>query len=486
MGSAGAGPVSRVLTHRESSADAAILQRVVESAPYALILVDAHGIITLANPHTEELFGYTQAELLGKPIEMLVPERYRHGHAGDRKGFVRHPARRAMGAGRDLYGRRKDGSEVPVEIGLTPMQMPDGDCVLAAVVDITERRRLERERRESELRYIELVDQAADAIMLRRDNGEIIFVNDAACSMLGYSRVELMHMSIQDISEPDSLEQVRAMKPLETRYFERRLRHKGGHWIPVETSAHRLKNSDVQNIFHDISERLRSQEALSAFPKRLLDAQETERRRIARELHDELGQTLSASQIKVRALEKKLKGSPEANSAAEVLGILSTMLQQVRQLSLDLRPAVLDDLGLAAAIRWFVRERVIKSDLEVKLEVPLTLRRFPERVETAVFRAFQSAVTNAIRHGRPRNIQVSVDFQTPRLTLEVRDDGKGFDLEVAHDQARQGKSLGLLGMTEWVKLCGGELVVESAVGRGTVVRAVIPIAEENGRSGDGS
>jgi PAS domain S-box-containing protein len=473
-----------VQTRGGSDTDAATLQRVVDSIPNALIMVDADGTVTLANPQAEELFGYAHSELLGTSIERLVPERYRGSHAGHRQGFFQNPSKRAMGAGRDLYCLRKDGSEVPVEIGLTPIQMPEGACVLAAIIDITERRRLERERRESELRYMELVDQAADAIMVRRGNGEIIFVNDAACSMLGYSRAEFMHMSIRDISEPDSLEQVRAMKPLETRYFERRLRHKAGHWVPVETSAHRLKNGDIQNIFHDISERLRSQEALRALPKQLLDAQEMERRRIARELHDELGQTLTASQIKLRAMEKRFKGSPEAIKVAEVWGMLATLLQQVRQLSLDLRPAVLDDLGLAAAMRWFVRERVIQHDLEVELDVPLDLPRFQLQVETALFRVFQSAVTNAVRHAEARSIQVSLRFETPRLTLEIHDDGKGFDLEAARIQARQGKSLGVLGMAEWVRLCGGDLVIESTVGQGTIVRAMISVSEETVDAGE--
>ena len=470
-------------TNYESNTDAATLRLVVESAPSALIMVNARGAITLVNPQTEELFGYSRTELLGKPIEMLVPERYRGRHPGHRNGFFHHPSKRSMGAGRDLYGLRKDGAEIPVEIGLTPIQMPEGACVLAAVIDITERRRLERERRESEQRYAELVEQAADAIMVRRDNGDIVFVNDAACSMLGYSRPEFMHMSIRDIAEPDTLERVREMKPLETQHFERRLRHKAGHWVPVETSAHRLTNGDIQNIFHDISERLRSQEALQAFPKQLLDAQEMERRRIARELHDEVGQALTASQMKLKVLEAKLQGSPESKDAGEVLGILTTLLQQVRQLSLDLRPSILDDLGLAAAIRWFVRERIIQSHLEVKLDVPLALPRFPVRVETAVFRSFQSTMINVIRHAEARTIEVSLHFQTPRLILEIRDDGKGFDLEAAQRKARQGGSLGLLGMMEWVRLCGGDMVIQSAIGQGTVVRAAVMIDEENGNAG---
>ena len=342
----------------------------VQGSPNAMLMVDEAGVILLANPLAERIFGYGPEELLGKQVEALIPMRLRAQHPSMRAGLHRNLQVRSMGAGRELFGLRKDGSEVPVEIGLNPISTSEGRCMMASVIDITER--------------------------------------------------------------------------------------------------------------------LRAQEAMKSLPKRLLDAQETERRRIARELHDELGQTLSASQIKLRALEKKLKGSPEANKAAEVLGILGTMLQQVRQLSLDLRPAVLDDLGLAAAIRWFVRERVIQNDLEVKVDVPLTLPRFPVRVETAIFRSFQSTVTNIVRHAEARTVQVSLHFDAPRLTLEIRDDGKGFDVDAAQKMARQGKSLGLLGMMEWVRLCGGDMVIESAVGRGTVVRAVISIDEENDKPEDGS
>lgn len=592
-------------TNIESDTDVATLRLVVESAPNALIMVDAHGTIALVNSQAEDLFGYTRVELLGKPIEMLVPERYRTQHSEQRSGFFHHPSKRAMGAGRDLYGLRKDGSEVPVEIGLTPIRMPEGACVLAAVIDITARRRLEQERRESEQRYTNLVEQAIFGIIVRQPDGEIVLVNDAFCRLMGYSREEMLQMKVQEIHRgmnPGSFERINRLKvgesiwtrtrilrkdgseahiegvthrltdsnlqstlfditerqltekaraESEQRYvelveqahegivvrkstgqlafannafcemlgyrrdellrmnirdvvhaddlgsvaqveslqggerlhLEKRLRHKDGHTLYVEVSVRRLSSGDFQSTFIDISERLRSQEALRAFPKQLLDAQETERRRIARELHDEVGQALTVSQIKLRALEKKLKGNPEASDAAEVVGILTTLLQQVRQLSLDLRPAILDDLGLAAAIRWFVRERIIQSHLEVKLDVPLTLPRFPVRIETAVFRSFQSTMINIIRHAEAHTIQVSLHFEAPRLTLVIRDDGKGFDVEEAQRRARQGGSLGLLGMMEWVRLCGGDMAIESAPGQGTIVRAVILIDEENGKPG---
>lgn len=572
-----------------------MLRLVVESAPSALIMVDAAGSITLVNTQVTSLFGYLREELLGQPIDMLVPERYRVRHPGQRQGFFATPSKRPMGAGRDLFGRRKDGSEVPVEIGLTPIAMPTGPCVLAAIIDISERRRLERERREIEQRYVdlveqsisgfvvrrpegqlvlvndaycrmtgytreelltlkakdmvvdqtvleivaqlkpgestrietlmkckggrlreveyvtqrladgnlqsvlldlserkraererdenrqryeELVEQAADGIMVRQPGGRIVFVNGAACRMLGYSRQELLGMEMAKVVDRESLEQVRDLRPGEMRFFERRLRHKQGYWVPVETSAYRLMNGDFQNIFHDISERLRTAEALRTLPKQLLDAQEAERRRIARELHDEIGQALTATQIRLRDLEAQSQGAPAAKQAGEIAAMVGALLQQVRRMSLDLRPAVLDDLGLAAAIRWFMREHVPEGHVRVELEVPLTLPRPSVAVEAAMFRAFQSAITNVLRHAEASCVQVSLRFAVPRLTLEVHDDGKGFDLAAARQRARQGGSLGLLGMEEWISLSGGTISIESQPGHGTTVRAVVLVEQD--------
>jgi PAS domain S-box-containing protein len=359
VSSMGSKVVSAPPTHNESNVDDTTLRLVVESVPNALVLANASGSITMVNSQAENLFGYARSEFLGQSVEMLVPHRYR----GKCDGFFQYPNKTAGNIGRDCYGLRKDGTEIPVEIALTLIQMPEGCCVLAAILDI--------------------------------------------------------------------------------------------------------------------SERLQFQETLRALPKRLLDAQEAERRRIALELHDEVGQALTASQIKLRALEAKLHGKPEVKDVGEVVGILNTLLQQVRQLSLDLRPSVLDDLGLAAAIRWFVRERVNQGRLDVKLDVPLTLPRFPMRIEIAVFRALQSIMTNTLRHAEAGHIWVALRFEAPLLFLDICDDGKGFDIAAAEARARQGESLGLLGMREWVRLSGGEMTIESSPGWGTRVKAVINVDDND-------
>src|ERR1051325_3218228 len=133
---------------------------VVEAAPNAMLMTDDHGRITLVNGQTEQLFGYTRDELLRQPVETLVPERYRGNHPGHRAGFFRQPSARPMGAGRDLYGRRKDGSEVPIEIGLNPLRSGEGAFVLASIIDITARKQAEQKIRESEER-MRLAQQVA-------------------------------------------------------------------------------------------------------------------------------------------------------------------------------------------------------------------------------------------------------------------------------------------------------------------------------------
>ena len=125
---------------------------VVEAAPSAMIMVGEDGRMALVNAQTERLFGYPRTELLGKPVEMLVPERYGSAHPEHRESFLQQPSARAMGAGRDLFGRRKDGSEVPIEIGLNPIQTDEGAFVLADIIDITQRKETEADLRASEER----------------------------------------------------------------------------------------------------------------------------------------------------------------------------------------------------------------------------------------------------------------------------------------------------------------------------------------------
>ena len=163
---------------------------VVESAPNAIVMIGPTGLIEMVNAQTERVFGYTRVELLGKPIEVLVPERYRANHPGLRKSFFADPVSRPMGAGRDLYGLRKDGSEFPVEIGLNPIETDEGTMVLSAIVDISARKRLEE-------RFRLVVELAPNAIVMIGPTGLIEMVNAQTERVFGYTRVELLGKPIE-------------------------------------------------------------------------------------------------------------------------------------------------------------------------------------------------------------------------------------------------------------------------------------------------
>ena len=449
----------------------------VEGSPNAMLMVDERGLIALANPQAARLFGYGPGELMGCSVEALVPARFRDGHPARRASFAGERQARSMGAGRDLYGLRKDGGEVPVEIGLNPIVTSDGRFVLASIIDITERKRLEQAQRESEQRYQDLVEQAADAIWLRDAGGRMMFVNDAGCRLLGYTREELMRSRSSDlIHETDSRTalDIDALKPLATVRIERVMRHQDGHAIPVEASAHRLADGSVQVISHDISERKRIESELRQLSRRLGEAQETERRAIARELHDEVGQSLTATRINLRDLAQQAAETPLHKQLTDTEELISELLGKVRQMSLDLHPSVLDDLGLVPALRWCVRTRAGGSPLEVRMDLPGDMPRFDDMAEITLFRVFQEALSNVLKHAGAIHLDVRLLYVDGRLQLTLKDDGRGFDAEAARRAALSGKSLGLLGMQERVRLAGGEIMMDSAPGKGTEIRVTLP------------
>jgi signal transduction histidine kinase len=218
-------------------------------------------------------------------------------------------------------------------------------------------------------------------------------------------------------------------------------------------------------------------EALSA---RLIDVQEAERRLLARELHDEIGQALTAVKLSLHAADGVEGRASRAAALAEAIAIVDRALGQVRSMSLQLRPSLLDDLGLGAAAQWFVKSQAPKSDLDFEFAADLPPERLPRALETPCFRILQEAVTNVIRHAQARRVWVDLRCLAGRLVLTVRDDGRGFDVAAALEEAARGESLGLLGMQERAQLAGGAMTITPGEGAGTIVRAEFPIGARPG------
>ncbi len=196
------------------------------------------------------------------------------------------------------------------------------------------------------------------------------------------------------------------------------------------------------------AERQQAEEALQILSRQLLEAQENERRHIARELHDEIGQALTAVKIYLQAAQR----TPEAlvSYLEDSISIVDRTLQQVRTLSLDLRPALLDDLGLVVALRWYVDRQAQRTGFTAQFVADAPETRPRPDIETACFRVAQEALTNVARHARAQQVRVELRQRDTELHLLIRDDGKGFDVRAAQERAAQGASMGLLGMQERV------------------------------------
>lgn len=228
------------------------------------------------------------------------------------------------------------------------------------------------------------------------------------------------------------------------------------------------KIAGVVGISLDITERKHAEQELLALSRRLLEMQEAERRHIARELHDDFGQILTA-------LKLGLQGEA---STRESLALVDSAMERVRDLSLALRPSILDDLGLPAALRWLLARQSQQAGFEARLNVGSLRERLPPLLETACFRVVQEAVTNVARHAGAHRVDVELQAGRNSLQIRVHDDGRGFDVARARQRASAGASVGLLSMQERVSLAGGNLVIESARGRGTDVVATFPHSPE--------
>jgi signal transduction histidine kinase len=307
--------------------------------------------------------------------------------------------------------------------------------------------------------------------VLDEETQRFLAVNDAALQLYGYTREEFLSLSSWASSVyRGTFRQTR----------------KNGEALEIEAVGHVVGwrgRAARLVVIKDITERLRTQRALEqaherlrALSRRLLEVQEEERRRLARDLHDDIGQALTALKIQLGSLERAGDESALRARIAECVETTQHTLERVRQLSLSLRPPQLDDLGLAAAIRSHLDRQARVAGLAAHFEAREALPEVSAETETACFRVAQEAINNVLRHAHANSVWVRLYHADGRLALSVRDDGAGFDLESARRHGAAGESLGLVGMEERIAVAGGSLELDSAPGKGTAVVAKFPLA----------
>lgn len=239
------------------------------------------------------------------------------------------------------------------------------------------------------------------------------------------------------------------------------------------------RTREVQRLYEELR---RKEELRGRLLEKVISAQEEERQRIARELHDETGQALTGILMSLEAAEDALGGEPEAarQRIDRAKALAGHSIDAIRHLVVDLRPAALDDLGLVPALRAFAEGRLGERGIQVRLETSGLRDRLSPPVETCIFRVAQEAVTNIVRHSRATSARIQLQRRDANLTLVVEDDGEGFDSAGVLGSADPARALGLLGMEERVALVGGHLTIDSAPGRGTRIRAEIPLGDGGG------
>ena len=351
---------------------------------------------------------------------------------------------------------------------------------------ISERKRAEEALRESEERYRELFENARDAIYVHDLEGRYTSINRAAETLSGYTREEILGRNFAEFVAHEHIGRAcdcllaKLEKEGETTY-EVEVIAKDGRRVPVEVSSRAIyengKLVGVQGTARDITERKQAQDTLRMFSRQLIEAQEDERRRIARDLHDQIGQTLTAVKMNLYTVQRFCNGPEAAHCLKDNIDAVDEALRLVRDLSVDLRPPLLDDLGLPTALCWYVDryEKRAGVTTEVVIELPNQNERFSRELETACFRIAQEALTNVARHARATHVLLQLTRTATTLDMVVRDDGAGFDPAALRKRARRVATLGLVGMQERAHAAGGEIQIHSKIGRGTEVRFTVPV-----------
>ena len=344
----------------------------------------------------------------------------------------------------------------------------------------------QQELQASEQRYRELFENAYDAIWLHDLEGNIIAANEASIRLTGYGLEELHSLKATRLLSEESSEIAKAVEQrllkgeVSGSVIEVKLirKDKTEAIIQLATSLFLNKGEPVafQHIARDVTEEKRLQENLRFYLQQVTRAQEEERKRISHELHDEAIQGLVVLSRQLDALASSGEGLSEDNSLLleELRQQTSNIMQGVRRLSQDLRPAALDRLGLLPALEWLASDVAEYSGIAIKVNVLGTKRHLHEEVQLVLFRIAQEALRNVWRHSQAIEAEITLEFDERKTRIIVSDNGKGFNLpKTMGDLARDGK-LGLAGMQERAQLLDGTLTVQSEPGRGTTVTVVIP------------
>jgi PAS domain S-box-containing protein len=459
----------------------------LDNTPAVAFMKDFEGRHVYVNKTFEKLFQRRAEEVFGKTdAELFTPEIARHLREHD---------------------AQLEATNQPIQV-IETVPTPDGvlrswlvfkfpfqdaagrRCLGGVAVDISDRMRTEHLLRESEERHRLVSDLTSDYTFAGAvDPNGTIHIDNVSAGFTKLTGYPLNYMEGPDgwrkIIHPDDLRAADGnpwFQQPESREDEIRIiaSDQRVRWIRYSMVPIRDETQNVTRVIGavtDITERKEAEgklreytQSLQSLSRRLLEIQEQERRRLARELHDEIGQVLTAVTINLQTARRLSEGKA-LPVLDEGIGIVQHAIRQVRNLSLDLRPSMLDDLGLEAALRWYVEWQAQRAGLTIHLHINLPGARLPPELETTCYRVIQEALTNVLRHAQAKQVWVELMRDGDDLQVGVSDDGVGFDPKAMGQRGTAETGFGLLGMRERVEWLGGRFDIEAHPGRGTAIMA---------------
>jgi PAS domain S-box-containing protein len=471
---------------------------IVEWSDDAIISKSLDGVIHSWNLAAEKLFGYTAAEAVGQSITLIIPEE----RCREEEQVLARIRRGEAVAHFETVRRGKDGGLIDISLSVSPIRNAAGQVVGASKVarDIRQRRQAEVEALqmrgalgEAQARLTAIVDSAMDAVITVDDAQKIVLFNRAAEQVFGMPREQVLgtplerliparfrgahHAHVENFGATGVTS--RRMGDVTTLWA---LRADGAEF-PIEASISQVVEGGRRYftvILRDITLRKQAEDALKrqqqelrALSAAVLDAREEEKTHIARELHDELGQLLTALKMDLAWLRERLPAGEVVKKADEMSELLDRTVGSTRRISADLRPLMLDDLGLADAAAWLVEEFGKRSGVRTSFELAeaQALQELSKSVATTVYRALQESLTNIARHAGAKNAWVTLATADGEIHVEVEDDGCG----ISPADLAKARSLGLKGMRERFSYVGGTLEISRAPRGGTRLRGRVPM-----------
>lgn len=446
------------------------------------------GQFVVVNNVACEWLGYTHQEMLAmSPLDIDAPD----------TGIDIVPIVKRIAAGESVTFEQilvaKDGRRISVELKANPLLLHGQRAVMTMARDITERKKIEMALRWSEERFRSTFEQAAVGIAHAAPNGAFLWLNQKFCAIVGYPREELMRMSFQDITYPADLDKnlgymrLALAGEISSYAMEKRYVRKDQTlvWVSL-TVTHLRKDDGTPNysvgVIEDITERKRTEQQLRDLSLHLQTVREEEKASIAREIHDDLGGTLTALKMEAYWLARKLPAEKEMVPLLEHVEAMDALLDSAvvatRRIITELRPTILDDLGLLAALEWQCEQFHKRTGIECRIGGGESMGDAGEldKVRSInLFRIFQEALTNVSRHSGASRVEVELRRSDDEIVLSIGDNGCGLPEGHAIGPA----SYGMRGMTERVEQLGGRIEFDNLPGGGLKLSVRLPLPAEN-------